>query len=634
MAKLVQNLFAVFIICCTINVGSLGAQCGIPTGLAASTAGGNAMKLSWTAVAGASGYKLQIEDANNSGAYNIEFPVSGTPFTAGLPYSGNFKFKVRAVCGGSQSDWSAFSNFTTGGSTGGGGTVGGGGTTTSCGIPTGLAASTAGGNAMKLSWTAVAGASGYKLQIEDANNSGAYNIEFPVSGTPFTAGLPYSGNFKFKVRAVCGGSQSDWSAFNNFTTGGSTGGGGTVGGGGTTTSCGIPSGLAASTAGGNAMKLSWTAVAGASGYKLQIEDANNSGAYNIEFPVSGTPFTAGLPYSGNFKFKVRAVCSGSQSDWSAFSNFTTGGSTGGGGTVVGGGTTTSCGIPSGLAASTAGGNAMTLSWTAVAGASGYKLQIEDANNSGAYNIEFPVSGTPFTAGLPYSGNFKFKVRAVCGGSQSDWSAFSNFTTGGSTGGGGTVGGGGTTTSCGIPSGVIGTGIGGNAAKLQWAAVSGATGYEIQIENAQNSALFKVEFPVSSNIFTAGLPSSGSYKFKVRAICNGTKSAYSAYTNFSANISGTDDRLNGLEVGSNSQFLVYPNPASDFAEIDLLQWMGKTVQIHITDRFGRMVYQKNLEVETPTITVEVQNWVSGQYFIAIQGEGSRMVSKRISVINPD
>jgi hypothetical protein len=402
------------------------SQCNvIPSNLNAYSAGGNAMSLTWGGVSNATGYYLQIENANNNPTYyNTEFQVgAATSHTASVPASGSYKFKVRTVCGGDKSNWS-YEYFFNAGTTGGGSGTGG-----TCTIPSGLTATTAGGNSMTVSWTAVAGVSGYTLQVENGSgNNTYYHTEFPISSNSFTIGLPSAGSFKYKVRSLCGGNNGDWSPFYNFntgTTGGGTGGG-TVGGG--TGGCAtIPSGLTATTAGGNSMTVSWTAVAGVSGYTLQVENGSgNNTYYHTEFPISSNSFTIGLPSAGSFKFKVRSLCGGNNGDWSAFYNFNTG-TTGGG---TGGGTAGFCSIPSGLSASSAGGHSMTVSWSPVAGVSGYTIQVENASGNNSYlNVEFPVSSNSFTIGLPSAGNYKYKVRSRCGGSNGDWSAFYNFTAG-------------------------------------------------------------------------------------------------------------------------------------------------------------------------------------------------------------
>ena len=404
--------------------GTGGGACEIPGGLGV-TLNGTTATLSWSSAGGADQYEVQIEDGDNTPAFNSQFTVSGTSQeVSGLVAGGEYKFKVKSLCGGNSSDHSPLFFFTVDGSTGGGGGTGGG----ACEIPGGLGV-TLNGTTATLSWSSAGGADQYEVQIEDGDNTPAFNSQFTVAGTSQeVSGLVAGGEYKFKVKSLCGGNSSDHSPLFFFTVDGSTGGGGGDTGGG---ACEIPGGLGVTLIGTTAT-LSWSSAGGADQYEVQIEDGDNTPAFNSQFTVSGTSQeVSGLVAGGEYKFKVKSLCGGNSSDHSPLFFFTVDGSTGGGGGTGG----DACEIPGGLGV-TLNGTTATLSWSSAGGADQYEVQIEDGDNTPAFNSQFTVSGTSQeVSGLVAGGEYKFKVKSLCGGNSSDHSPLFFFTVDGSTGGG-------------------------------------------------------------------------------------------------------------------------------------------------------------------------------------------------------
>ncbi|MBK7338418.1 MAG: T9SS type A sorting domain-containing protein [Saprospirales bacterium] len=137
---------------------------------------------------------------------------------------GSYQFKVKAKCDGSiSSPYSAWSFFVTGNGSGGGTGGGGGGTGGACDTPTGLTVSDITANSAVITWNAVTGAQGYELQVEDDENTPAFNWEVIVTGTQATVtGLSPNGNYQVKVKTKCDGGNnsvdSDWVFFSTTTT--------------------------------------------------------------------------------------------------------------------------------------------------------------------------------------------------------------------------------------------------------------------------------------------------------------------------------------------------------------------------------------------------------------------------------
>ena len=297
--------------------------CSIPGALAANPLSNGDVELSWAAVSGATAYRLQIE-AEQGAVFEVELTVNTNGYLAtGLSSGVLYKFKVRSICSGDKSDWSGNVFFTLTGSGGGGN--GGGNPTGSCGVPEGLAASAITTTSALLSWNSVPGALRYEVEVEDDENTAAFAFNAIVMDTfVMVAGLADNGQYQFKVKAKCsGGNNSDYSAWSLFSAGAGTGGGGN-GGGNPTGSCGVPEGLAASAITTTSALLSWNSVPGALRYEVEVEDDENTVAYEFDAISMDTAIMViGLMPGGQYQFKVKARCSGGNSDYSTWSFFST-----------------------------------------------------------------------------------------------------------------------------------------------------------------------------------------------------------------------------------------------------------------------------------------------------------------------
>lgn len=493
--------------------------CAVPVGLNVGAANGTQATLAWDAVAGANGYTVEVENTSpNSTPFYIEIKVSGSPYTVtGLLANQAYKFKVRSECGKDHSDWADWHFF----NAGGGNSGGSGGSGGVCATPGGLNA-TVTATGMRLTWKPVAGVTAYKVEVENESpNNTLYHVEVTVNDTAYLpAGLLANQTYKFKVRSLCGGSQSDWSTALKFVTGANGGNGGGTGSG----ACAIPSGLNA-TATATGIRLSWKPVAGVTTYKIEVENEGPlSAPYHVEVTVNDTVYLpTGLSSNEKYKFKVRSICGNNQSDWSAAFKFATGA-----GNTGGGGNSGPCSTPGGLMVTGTAAGSVTLSWNAVAGAASYSIEVENASgNNQFYSFTTTTPNTMFTlTGLGTNLQYKFKVRTNCNSGHSDWSPWLTFNS--------TSGAGSGNSGCSVPTG-LSAAVSGGVVTLSWNAVAGALTYTLEVENGQgNNTIFHVEATVSGGTYQpAGLLANKNYKFKVRANCAGGHSAWSAWQLFNS-----------------------------------------------------------------------------------------------------
>jgi chitinase len=160
---------------------------------------------------------------------------------------------------------------------------------------------------------------------------------------------------------------------------------------------GIPGGLAATPAGSSQITVTWNAVSGATGYDLQRDSVTVA---NVTSPHAHTGLIAGSSHT----YAVRAKNSAGLSGWSP---------------VVSAQTATNNPVPpatpTGLSAVANGSSQITVTWTAVNGASGYDLQRDGVTVT---NVTSPY----VHAALAPSSSHTYSVRASNSAGLSAWSA--------------------------------------------------------------------------------------------------------------------------------------------------------------------------------------------------------------------
>ena len=178
--------------------------------------------------------------------------------------------------------------------------------------------------------------------------------------------------------------------------------------------------------------------------------------------------------------------------------------------------------PTTFAASSINTNSFTANWTGVSGASSYEINVRLASAPNYNNPIYSGSSNSTSIQIPslQSGtSYKYQLRAYCNGiGWSDWSpsSTSTFTT---------------TTSCGtpVPTTFTASNISTTSFVAQWAAIGGASNYEINVKRATdtnyNNVIFSGSTTSLSKLIT-GLQAATAYHFQVRAYCNGVWSNWS------------------------------------------------------------------------------------------------------------
>jgi len=256
----------------------------IPTGLASSNITGTTATLSWVPVAGATSYTVQYK-LSTSSSWTTSGTISTTSYNlSGLTADKTYNWQVKTDC----SNYSAIANFSTG--SGGGG---GGGT---CNAPAGLSAVSITSTSATLIWNAVAGATSYTVQYKMSTSSVWITAGTSASATYNLGNLAPSTNYNWQVKANC----SVYSSISSFSTSNSGGGGG---------SCEPPATLNNNSIGSTYASISWSAVAGATNYTMQIKLASGSNWFTLGTVNVTSVVISGLQPSTSYHWRVKASCS-------------------------------------------------------------------------------------------------------------------------------------------------------------------------------------------------------------------------------------------------------------------------------------------------------------------------------------
>jgi fibronectin type 3 domain-containing protein len=339
--------------------------------LKASSTGYNSIKLSWIPVPEASGYKI-YRSTSSTGTYSLVSTAASTSFTnTGLTTGKIYYYKVRSyrTVGTSKIDGSYSSVVSA---------------KPIPAIPKNVQAISAGYTSIKISWSSVTGASGYKI-YRSTSSTGTYSLVSTSTSTSFTnAGLITGKLYYYKVRAykTVGTSKVD----GNYCS--------------TVSAKPIPSApsVKASSLEYNSIKISWNSVPGASGYEI-YRIPSNTGSYALISTTKSTSFTnTGLATGATYYYKVRAYRTvGTTKIYGSYSSPAS--------------TKPVPSTPSSLTAARTSPTSIKLAWNKVSGATGYQIY-RATSAAGTYSNLVTTSNLYYTnTGLTTGKKYYYKVRA-------------------------------------------------------------------------------------------------------------------------------------------------------------------------------------------------------------------------------
>lgn len=307
------------------------------------------INLTWADVADATTYEIEADGAVVA---TVEEPnynhIALLPGTA-------HKYRIRALTDTNTSAWTAILTQST--------------------IPasvTGLTVSSVTNVAIALKWTAVTGATGYDLEID--------GTVVPVTGVAYTkSGLVANTDHTFRIRSKNAAGVGAWSELISGTTL-------------------LNTPVLKATSEETAINLTWAAITDATKYEIEADGA-------VVATVREPSFihTTLLPGTAH-KYRIRALAETNTSAWTAIMTQST--------------------IPAsvtGLTISSITNVAIALKWTAVTGATGYDLEID--------GTVVPVTGVAYTkSGLATNTDHIFRIRSKNAAGVGTWSDLISGTT--------------------------------------------------------------------------------------------------------------------------------------------------------------------------------------------------------------
>ncbi|MFM9009224.1 MAG: fibronectin type III domain-containing protein [Bacteroidota bacterium] len=404
-------------------------------------------------------------------------------------------------------------------------------------------------------------------------------------------------------------------------------------------SCGTPANLAASAITDTTAVITWGAVSGATTYSVQYRPAGST-FWNVSNSASNSVALGGLSIGTSYEYQVRATCGTVIGNYSASSFFST--------------TNSLCPAPTGLAATSITTSGATLSWTAVAGATGYNVVYRVSGSTTSVTLSVLTNSATLT-GLAAATSYSYTVQAICNGSSSAVSATASFTTQAGT--------------CSdtyesnetlSTSKVIATNTNisariGTSTDKDWFRFSTTSGntnirvvldqlpadYDLELYGSNGKRITSsVNGGTTAETITRNTTSATTYYVQVYGY-NGAFNANLCYR-LRVNTSGTAFRtsdqgntndeivVQAEKINSSDLFQVFPNPASDNLNVRYFTESETEVNIEIVDMLGKTVYTTRATSEEGfnTTSLQLNDFNNGIYFVRLSQSGSSEIRKFI------
>jgi titin len=454
-----------------------------PTGLSASAQSTTSILVTWKAAVNATQY-IVYRSATSAGTYlEVGTTLSDSFTNNGLTAGAAYYYEVTATDSAGESGFSTSATATTP-------TPG----SQLPSAPTGIGAVAQSSASILVTWTAVTGATLYKVY-----RSGAAGDTFLQVGTTavdsFTNyGLTASTPYYYKVKAADSAGES---IFSNAAT--------------TTTLApalvvpGVPTGVAATAQSSSSITVNWNAVSGATLYKVYRSPAPDSAYVQVAAQASNSFQDNGLLASTPYYYKITAADAAGESGYSSAATATTSAPA-----VV------APGIPTGVGATAQSSTSIVVSWTAVAGATSYMV-FRSATSGGTYVQMGAPALSPFTDdSLSPSTAYYYEVKAVNIKGSSGFSAVATSSTSAPP----------------LQKPVAPTGVGAIAQSstsiaVSWTAVTDATSYVVFRSTTVGGTYTQVGTPSISPFTDDSLTPSTAYYYEVTAVNSVGASPYSS-----------------------------------------------------------------------------------------------------------
>lgn len=434
----------------------------------------SSLVIGWTAAANASSFRLQ-RATSGSGPWTEIAQPSASPYTnAGLTASTEYHYRVRACNPGGCSEPSASSA----------------GTTSAVAPPPPVIPAAPGApvvgdattSSLTVSWTAVIGATDYQLERAPGTGGPFVEIAQPSVSPYANLGLSAGTTYRYRLRACNVSGCSNPSANASGTT--------------LPAVPATPATPAVSGATTTSLTVSWASVTRATSYRVE-QAASSGGPWTEIAQPTASPFVnSGLGSGTAYHYRISACNVSGCSTTSASSMGTT--------------LTPAPVIPAIPAAPTVGGattTSLTASWTAVTGATSYRVERAASVGGPWTELAQPTASPYVNSGLTASTAYHYRLRACNTSGCSSTSASATGTT--------------LAPAPVIPAIPAAPSVGGattTSLSVSWAAVPGATSYRVESAASVGGPWTEIAQPAASPYVNSGLTGGTAYHYRLRA-CN-------------------------------------------------------------------------------------------------------------------
>jgi len=456
-----------------------------------------------------------------------------------------------------------------------------------------------------LSWSAVTGATSYRLLVSTDPNFGTsvYDQSGLTGTSQAMSGLLNATTYYWKVSASNTAGASLFSSVRSFTTLAAAPAVPTL-----ASPADAATGVAVSTT------LSWNASTGATNYRLQVASVSSFATTVVDdSTLTGTSrAVSGLSNNTTYYWRVSAKNAGGSSAFSAARSFTT---------IV-----AAPGVPT-LSAPANGATGVsvspTLTWNAATGATTYRVQLSIASDFSTTIVDdaTPTGTTRAVGPLNNNTTYYWRVSATNAGGTSAYSATSSFTT-----------------IVSLPSAPTLASPADSAINLQlsatlsWNAGTGASGYHVQVSTSSSfaSPLVDDSTVTTTSRTVTGLALNTTYYWRVRSK---NAAGYSAFTNarsFKTIRTTAVEQIDGAVPTDYVLSQNYPNPFNPSTTIQYALPVSGFVTLRVYDVLGKQVFELINQYQNAgsyRIKVNAQTLPSGMYLYELRS-GSFVQTKRM------
>ncbi len=327
---------------------------------------------------------------------------------------------------------------------------------------------------------------------------------------------------------------------------------------------------------------------------------------------------------------------------------------------TGGGT---CGVASGLNASSIAQTTATLNWSAASGATSYNLQRKLSTSSTWTTVTGLTTTSYNVTGLTANSTYNFQVQTVCGGTSAAYSTAASFTTLATGGGGGCVdtyeANNTRATAKTVPVNTTFTAQIATASDVDWYKFANTSAnpkikielstlpadYDVKLYRGNNNSILAVSENAGTTnetlIYNTTTVNSNYYAYVYGY--NGATSNTQCYT-IRISLSASNFRTDGSTDGNaeefeipvvfeNAAFGIFPNPASNQITVEVPVEAESDVQVTILDPSGKAALQQNrvLGKGDNQMNFDVSRLANGIYFVEVRN-GKTQSTRKLVVQN--